>query len=122
MVAGKPERPHWRSAGDAAAESSGAPYAASVRAHSETVLRGFYDFHREAGTGPIINPFPLSRALPGVTPLGGGGIRTCRWKRFSDRKEIVSFDERAVLCCLIADNRSQSGRCSLTMRSCRCPT
>lgn len=34
-------------------------YAAATVAHSETVLRGFYDFHRDAGTGPILNPFPL---------------------------------------------------------------
>jgi site-specific recombinase XerC len=33
-----------------------------VRAHSETVLRGFYDFHRDVGTGPILNPFPLDRS------------------------------------------------------------
>jgi integrase len=36
-------------------------YAAATRAHSETVLRVFYDFHRDAGTGPMVNPFPLSR-------------------------------------------------------------
>ncbi|MDQ3989813.1 MAG: site-specific integrase, partial [Actinomycetota bacterium] len=41
------------------------PYAASVRAHSETVLRGFYDFHLDAGTGPILNPFPLDRSRRG---------------------------------------------------------
>ena len=35
------------------------PYASSVRAHSETVLRSFYEFHREEGAGPILNPFPL---------------------------------------------------------------
>lgn len=35
------------------------PYAPSVRAHSETVLRSFYEFHREEGSGPILNPFPL---------------------------------------------------------------
>jgi len=34
-------------------------YAPSVRAHSETVLRSFYEFHREEGGGPILNPFPL---------------------------------------------------------------
>jgi integrase len=38
-----------------------ATYAAATRAHSETVLRVFYDFHRDAGTGPMVNPFPLSR-------------------------------------------------------------
>lgn len=37
----------------------GIGYAAATVAHSETVLRGFYDFHRDAGTGPILNPFPL---------------------------------------------------------------
>ena len=30
-------------------------------AHCESVLRGFYDFHLEAGTGPMVNPFPLAR-------------------------------------------------------------
>ena len=33
-----------------------------MRAHSETVLRSFYEFHRDAGSGPIINPFPLDRS------------------------------------------------------------
>jgi integrase len=41
---------------------AGTAYATSVRAHSETVLRGFYDFHRDAGSGPILNPFPLDRS------------------------------------------------------------
>jgi site-specific recombinase XerD len=40
----------------------GTTYAPSVRAHSETVLRSFYDFHLEVGSGPIINPFPLDRS------------------------------------------------------------
>ena len=61
QLSGKPARPHWRHGEqpDAVAGSSGWAYSASVRAHSETVLRGFYDFHRDAGTGPILNPFPL---------------------------------------------------------------
>lgn len=74
QVAGKPPRPHRRHDGgpDSAAgtRSPGGgpraqPYAASVCAHSETVLRSFYDFHRELGTGPILNPFPLDRARRG---------------------------------------------------------
>jgi site-specific recombinase XerD len=36
-------------------------YAASTCAHSESVLRSFYDVHVEAGSGPIVNPFPLVR-------------------------------------------------------------
>lgn len=36
-------------------------YAVATRAHSETVLRGFYECHKDAGTGPIVNPFPLAR-------------------------------------------------------------
>jgi site-specific recombinase XerD len=60
IVAGKPAR---------AAAGRGArarePYSAAVRAHAETVLRGFYDFHLEAGRGPIVNPFPLDRSRRG---------------------------------------------------------
>ena len=48
-----------------AGQGPGKPYAASVRAHSETVLRTFYGFHLEAGTGPVMNPFPLSRPRRG---------------------------------------------------------
>ncbi|MFF0645110.1 tyrosine-type recombinase/integrase [Streptomyces tendae] len=40
----------------------GRKYQASTRAHTETVLRKFYEFHQEAGTGPLVNPFPLVRA------------------------------------------------------------
>jgi site-specific recombinase XerD len=65
QVAGKQSRPHWR-VGPLAAVPAGAAggeaYAPSVRAHSETVLRSFYDFHLDAGTGPVINPFPLDRS------------------------------------------------------------
>jgi site-specific recombinase XerC len=36
-------------------------YAPSTVAHCETVCRGFYGYHLDAGTGPIVNPFPLAR-------------------------------------------------------------
>lgn len=36
-------------------------YAAATVAHSETVLRSFYELHRELGSGPMVNPFPLAR-------------------------------------------------------------
>jgi len=39
--------------------ASGDGYAPSTVAHSETVLRRFYDFHRDCGTGPVLTPFPL---------------------------------------------------------------
>src|SRR5688500_13367707 len=77
QVADKPLRPHWRFPDvDAAAtaragagttnavtgkRSPGVGYDVSTAAHCESVLRGFYDFHLEAGTGPMVNPFPLSR-------------------------------------------------------------
>jgi integrase len=64
VVAGKPSRPHWRGPAQAGA-ASGKPYAPSVRAHCETVLRCFYEFHLQAGSGPIVNPFPLDRARRG---------------------------------------------------------
>jgi integrase len=67
QVSGKHPRPHWRAAvvERAAMTGGGAAYAPSVRAHSETVLRSFYDFHRDMGTGPVINPFPLDRSRRG---------------------------------------------------------
>jgi site-specific recombinase XerD len=70
QVAGKPPRRHWRrrdetAVGEAGRGPGSGAYAVSVRAHSETVLRGFYEFHRDAGTGPIRNPFPLDRSRRG---------------------------------------------------------
>ena len=63
QVAGKQSRPHWRAGrGAGRLGPGGEAYAPSVRAHSETVLRSFYDFHRDTGTGPVINPFPLDRS------------------------------------------------------------
>jgi len=65
-VADKPVRPHWRhpeeAPGQAPGGVGGQRYSASVRAHSETVLRAFYDFHRDEGSGPALNPFPLARS------------------------------------------------------------
>ncbi len=52
QLAGTPGRPQGRAGG----------YAPSSRAHCETVLRCFYAFHLDAGTGPIVNPFPLDRS------------------------------------------------------------
>ena len=43
----------------------GGRYAASTAAHCESVLRQFYDFHLEAGSGPMVNPFPLDRQRRG---------------------------------------------------------
>jgi integrase len=67
LVAGKPARPHWRTPGQVPARGfTGQAYAPAVRAHAETVLRGFYDFHIQAGSGPIVNPFPLDRSRRGA--------------------------------------------------------
>jgi site-specific recombinase XerD len=83
QVAGKPSRPHWRYPGGGAPgagkswavagspnpvtgkPSRGLGYAAATVAHCETVLRSFYEFHLEAGTGPMVNPFPLARGRRG---------------------------------------------------------
>ena len=76
QVAGKPARPHWRQPGRLAPARPaarpapnpvtgkpppGRSYAPATVAHCETVLRGFYEFHLQAGTGPMVNPFPLAR-------------------------------------------------------------
>ena len=78
QVAVKPARPHWRHPdGDASGPGReptaprvnavtgkafrGDRYEAATVVHCETVVRGFYDFHLEAGSGPMVNPFPLAR-------------------------------------------------------------
>lgn len=85
QIADKPVRQHWRREGDdppvsAATRAGQAPnpvtgksapgrnYGTATRAHSETVLRHFYDFHLEAGSGPMVNPFPLARGGAGGRP------------------------------------------------------
>jgi integrase len=88
QIAAKPARPGRRTErdgaiGDTAAEiavtaparravnrvtgkpAPGGRYAASTAAHCESVLRQFYDFHLEAGSGPMVNPFPLGRRRRG---------------------------------------------------------
>ncbi|WP_322770427.1 tyrosine-type recombinase/integrase [Frankia sp. Cr1] len=84
QVTDKPVRPHWRREADDARRAAspvpaarptrvdvpntvtgktgpGVRYAPATVAHCETVLRSFYDFHLEAGSGPMVNPFPLAR-------------------------------------------------------------
>jgi integrase len=67
LMAGKPHRSHWRQQGEPVAPRPAVrAYAPSVRAHCETVLRCFYDFHLGIDGSPIlINPFPLSRSRHG---------------------------------------------------------
>jgi site-specific recombinase XerD len=68
QVTGKQSRPDWRTGDRAGAPVgvwAGEAYAPSVRAHSETVLRAFYDFHLTVGSGPVFNPFPLDRSRRG---------------------------------------------------------
>ena len=43
----------------------GRGYAPATVLQCESVLRGFYDFCCETGTGPVVNPFPLARVRRG---------------------------------------------------------
>ena len=83
QFAAKPVRLHWRYPGGGApgtvtarAEagtpnpvtgkpSPGRGYATATVVHCESVLRGFYEFHLQAGSGPMVNPFPLARGRRG---------------------------------------------------------
>lgn len=66
LVSGKPQRSHWRRPGESVKRrAKPVPYSPAVRAHTETVLRRFYDFHLDTGTGPLLNPFPLERPRRG---------------------------------------------------------
>jgi len=61
QLAGKPGWPRAAVAPVPGKRPSSARFAPSTVAHCETVCRGFYAYHLEAGTGPIVNPFPLAR-------------------------------------------------------------
>jgi Phage integrase family/Phage integrase, N-terminal SAM-like domain len=73
--AGKPERLHWRTGSPPGGRSEpgavnavtgrsspGRGFATSTALHCESAVRGFYDCHLAAGTGPMVNPFPLARS------------------------------------------------------------
>ncbi|MGW6735239.1 site-specific integrase [Streptomyces sp. NPDC055013] len=106
-LADKPVRVHWRHRGKDPAEipparrdspAPGSPnpvtgkptvgkkYAPTTRAHCETVLRTFYDFHLERNTGSLLqaadhrrgDPAPADRAVqdgPRAPPAGQPGAR-----------------------------------------------
>ena len=61
QLAGKPGQAAVRQVPVPGKRPAGTKYAPSTVAHCETVCRGFYSYHLEAGTGPIVNPFPLAR-------------------------------------------------------------
>ena len=72
QIAGKPTRPHWRRGDEPAGgarrwRAARRPYAASVRAHSETVLRSFYDFHLDVGHRTDPQPVPAG-SVPARPP------------------------------------------------------
>lgn len=115
QVARKPVRPHWRypdGGGPASEVTRGTEmaepglgtvpdadrYAAVTVAHCESVLRSFYDFHLEAGSGPMLNPFPLARARAGSRDRvkhnhdeGFGGKRGGRY-----RPKVVTRAPKAI--------------------------
>jgi integrase len=43
----------------------GVQYAVRTRRHNRAVVRAFYEYHREAGTGPMVNPMPAGRGRDG---------------------------------------------------------
>jgi site-specific recombinase XerD len=61
QLADKPARSRTRPGTVPGRRSSSTRFAPSTVAHCETVCRSFYAYHLEAGTGPIVNPFPLAR-------------------------------------------------------------
>ncbi|MFI1177510.1 tyrosine-type recombinase/integrase [Streptomyces melanogenes] len=117
-IAPKPVRVHWRrrARGDTSPlpvrrSSAGVPnavtgraapgltYSVRTRGHCETVLRSFYAFHLEEGTGPIINPFPAGRnrrrapGSPSPSTSGGGQYRPTIPRRLPRRIPDARFNE-----------------------------
>ncbi|MCX5317995.1 site-specific integrase [Streptomyces sp. NBC_00154] len=101
QIAPKPARVHWRhrASGEMTPTpttrgAAGVPnavtgragpgrlYSMSTRAHCETVLRSFYAFHLEEGTGPIINPFPAARERRRLPAAAGRSARQSAGGRY----------------------------------------
>jgi site-specific recombinase XerC len=61
QLADKPGGPRKAAAPVPGRRPASVKYAPSTAAHCETVCRGFYSYHLEAGSGPIVNPFPMAR-------------------------------------------------------------
>ena len=61
QLADKPVRPRTETVALPGKRPPSARFAPSTVAHCETVCRSFYAYHLEAGSGPIVNPFPLAR-------------------------------------------------------------
>ena len=47
---------------------AGSHYAVRTRRHNRAVVRAFYEYHREAGRGPLVNPMPARRGPGGGRP------------------------------------------------------
>jgi site-specific recombinase XerD len=80
----------------------GRGYATATVLHCETVLRGFYEYHLQAGTGPIVNPFVLARAgrshahhnpMDPFGPQQAGLFRPRAPRRFPRRIPDEKFNE-----------------------------
>ena len=61
QLADKPVRPRSETVAVPGKRPASRRFAPSTVAHCETVCRSFYAYHLEAGSGPIVNPFPLAR-------------------------------------------------------------
>jgi integrase len=114
QVTAKPTRPHWRYPGGDVPGSGTTPaatvnavtgkpsrgdrYEPATVAHCESVLRGFYDFHLEAGTGPMLNPFPLARhARPGRAHVHHNPMEPfSRGRRGRYRAKVVARAPRSI--------------------------
>lgn len=123
QIGGKPSTKHWRRRDDDALSvavpsaasskpnpvtgksSPGLEYASSTAAHGESVLRGFYDFHLDAGTGPIVNPFPLvrrfnarrgQRHLSGRWWSGTDGVHV-GYESWLERDHVMALDFDATV-------------------------
>ena len=131
QVAGKPARPHWRGAwgeqrlpsGPAAAgrppkpgtgrRPAGPGYAPFDRGALRDGAAEFYEFHPRAGTGPMVNPFPLAAGRG-----GGGRTRTAiRWSRSAAGARGLVPAAGAVRGSRAASPTRSSTRCSRALPS-----
>jgi integrase len=73
-----------------------AGYAPATTNHALTVISGFYDFHRDLGRGPLMNPVPASearrRALAHRSPMETMPV----FRRARLRQRVPATEPRAI--------------------------
>ncbi|WP_371606037.1 site-specific integrase [Streptomyces sp. NBC_01213] len=73
-----------------------AGYAPATINHALTVVASFYDFHRDLGNGPLMNPVPVSEARRRALAHRSPGEAVPAFRRSRLRQRVPATEPRAI--------------------------